>query len=188
MDSKREGHEFLVRDALFLQAIDVDFSEDAAFPGHGVPADAGIGHPTEFIGRDPQLRGNLVQHGAGAAGAFVVHRGQLTFLAGASVLLEDNDLGVLPAQLDDAVGFRVEGLDGQGDGVYLLNVPRPHAVADRGAPGARNKNPEVLGRGVGERPPRSARRSRGTSPAGGSHGVDSRARGFRRSWHPTRRL
>ena len=62
----------------------------------------------QLVGGNLELGVDLVDHRAGAAGALVVHRRDLLLAAAGLVFLEDDDLGVLPAQLDDRVHFGMQ--------------------------------------------------------------------------------
>ena len=76
--------------------------------------------PELLIG-DLQLGHNLVDDGSGAAGALVVHGGNLLLAPTSDGVLEDDDLGVLSAEFDDRIHLRVQLLDRQRDGIDLLH-------------------------------------------------------------------
>ena len=69
--------------------------------------DAVVALLAEFLDRDFQLAVDLIDHRASAAGALVVHRRDFFLAAAFVVVLEDDDLGVLPAQLDDGIHLRM---------------------------------------------------------------------------------
>src|SRR5699024_166397 len=76
----------------------------------------------------PQQGGDLVDEGAGAAGAAAVHP-HIGGGQGAVLLLaEEDDLGVLAAQLHGGAGGGVEGPDGGAVGHHLLDIAGPHLV------------------------------------------------------------
>ena len=68
----------------------------------------------QLVHRHVQQSRHLVDEGAGAAGAGAVH-------ALLQAVAEEDDLGVLAAQLDDRVGAGVQGVHGLGRGVHLLH-------------------------------------------------------------------
>ena len=121
-------HEVARRYSLLLEAVHVGLGEDAALARHRVALAVDITQLAHLGALQLELGGNAVDDGAGAAGALVVHGGQLALAAGALVLQPDDDLGVLAPQLDDRAHIRVEGLGRQGDGVDLLHK----AGADEG--------------------------------------------------------
>ena len=104
---EQRGHQLIGRHAHFLQAVDIGLGEHAALAGHGMQLDALVAHLAELFGGNAQLGVDLVDDRAGAAGALVVHRRNLLLAAGLRVLLEDDDLGVLAAQLDHRAALRV---------------------------------------------------------------------------------
>ena len=126
---EQRRHQLVRRHAHLLQAVDVGLGEHAALAGHRVQLEAVVAHVAELLGGDPQLGVDLVDDRAGAAGALVVHRRDLLLPAGLRVFLEDDDLGVLAAQLDDRADLRVELLDRQRDGVDLLDELGADAAA-----------------------------------------------------------
>src|ERR1035441_156168 len=83
--------------------------------------DALVAHLAELLGGDTQLGVDLIDDGAGAAGALIVHRRHFLLAAGLGVGFEDDDLGVLAAQLDDAAALRVEFFHGERYGVDFLD-------------------------------------------------------------------
>ena len=111
--------------------------------------DAVIGQVRELGGGNLELGVDLVDDRAGAAGALVVHRGDLLLAAGLFVVLEDDDLGVLAAQLDDRVHLGVQLLDGERDGVDFLDKLRADHLGDGAAARSGDKDAGVVGRHTG---------------------------------------
>ena len=117
-------HQLVGRRAFLLQAVDVGLGEDAALARHLVQLDPQVALLAEVVRRNFQLRVDLVDHRAGAAGALVVHRRDLLFPPRFGVRLEDDDLGVLAAQLDHRMDFGVELFDRERDGRDFLDELR----------------------------------------------------------------
>jgi hypothetical protein len=63
--------------------------------------DPAVALQRELSGWNLQLRVNLVNDRACASRALVIHRRDFLLAPGFVIVLEDDDLGVLPAQLDD---------------------------------------------------------------------------------------
>src|SRR5207253_979370 len=95
--------------------------KDAALAGHGVQLQTSISHLAKLFGGDAKLGVDLIDDGAGATGALIVHRRNLLLAAGLGIGLEDDDLGVLAAQLDHAAALGVESLHGERNRVDFLN-------------------------------------------------------------------
>ena len=91
-----------------------------------------------------QLGVDLVDDRAGAAGALVVHRRNFLFAAGFFVVLEDDDLGVLPAEFDDRIDFGVQLFDGERNCGYFLHEFCADLVGDRAAAGAGHEHAGVV--------------------------------------------
>ncbi len=145
---EQRRHQLLGRDAAFLEAVDVGLGEHAALAGDRVDLQADVGEGAERVGRDLQLGGDLVDHHAGAAGALVVHRDRLA-RPPLALLLEDDDLGVLPAELDDRAGVGVAPFDGQHDGRHFLHVARADELGVRGARDAGDEGSRLAARDAG---------------------------------------
>jgi hypothetical protein len=82
------------------QVDDVGLGEDAALGGDVVQLGVVEGELGDLLAGHADLDHALVDGGAGARGALVVHRALGCLVAGLLVLLEDDDLGVLAAELD----------------------------------------------------------------------------------------
>ena len=106
-------HQLVGRRAFFLQTVDIGLSEDTALPRHFVQLDSEKTLLAQFGRGNLQLRVDLVDDCAGTAGAFVIHRWNLLLPAGFRVRFEDDDLGVLTAELDDRVHLRMQFFHGQ---------------------------------------------------------------------------
>ncbi len=134
---EQRRHQLLAMDALLLKAVDVRLGEHAALACHRMNAQPLITEVRQTLGRNPQFGNDLVDDSPGPAGTLVVHRGQFLEPPGLRILLEDDDLGILAAQLDDAANLREQPLDRQADRVDLLDVP--------GADEARQVGPAAAG-------------------------------------------
>ena len=99
---------------LVEQRLDVRLGKDAAAGGDGVDLRGALGQLVQAGGVSVQQRRHLVDERAGAAGAGAVH-------ALLDAIVEVDDLGVLAAELDGAVGLRNEGLHGALGGNDLLD-------------------------------------------------------------------
>ena len=141
---KQRSHQLIRRDALLLQAVDVGLGEDAALARDGMQLDADVALIAQFCGGNLQLGVDLVDDGAGAAGTLIVHRGNLLLAAGVLVFLEDDDLGVLSAQLDHRVHFRMQLLHGQRDRRDFLHELCAHQVGQRASAGAGDEDAAVV--------------------------------------------
>ena len=108
------GGDVLGGRALVEQRLDVGLGEDAAAAGDGVDVLGALGELVEARGVGLEQRGHLVDEGARAAGAGAVH-------ALLDAVVEVDDLGVLAAELDGAVGLGDERLDGALGGDDLLD-------------------------------------------------------------------
>ncbi len=102
---KQRRHQLIGRSADLLQAVDVGFGEHAALAGDFVQLDAVISLLARVRRGNFQLGVDLVDDRAGAAGALVVHRGDLFLAASFVVIFKDDDLGILTAEFDDRINF-----------------------------------------------------------------------------------
>jgi hypothetical protein len=144
-------HDLQRRDAALDQVDDVGLGEHAAFGGDVVQLRVVEADLHDLFIGEADLDHALVDGGAGARRALVVHRGDGGLAAGLLVLLEDDDLGVLTAQLADRADVGVQGLDRQGDRVDLLHELRPDVGADRGAARAGDEGADLVVTQVRER-------------------------------------
>ena len=95
------------------------------------------GECVQFVDGHVQQGGHLVDEGAGAAGAGAVH----PLLQGVA---EEDDLGVLAAQLDDGVGAGDEGPDRGGGGVDLLDKVQAAGLGHAQTGGAGDEELDLL--------------------------------------------
>ena len=140
--------------ALVEQRLDVGLGEDAAAGRDGVDLRGALGELVEARGVGVQQARHLVDEGARAAGAGAVH-------ALLDAVVEVDDLGVLAAELDGAVGLRDERLHGALGGDDLLDELEVEPVGEQHAAGAGDRDAhgrradhlarageELLGRGA----------------------------------------
>ena len=141
---EQRGHQLVGRNALFLQAVDVGLGEDATLAGHGMQLDANVALVAEVCCGNLQLGVDLVDDGAGTAGALVVHRRNLLLAAGVLVFLEDDDLRVLAAELDDGVDFGMELLDRERNRSDFLHELGADQVGQRAATRAGDEDAAIV--------------------------------------------
>ena len=108
------GRHVLLPAALVEDGLDVALGKDAAAGGDGVDLLVAQAQLVQLVHRHVHEGGHLVDEGAGAAGAGAVH----SFLQRSA---EEDDLGILAAQLNDSVGVGNICIDGGGGGVDLLD-------------------------------------------------------------------
>src|SRR5213079_2619087 len=89
-----------------------------------------VAHLAKLLGWNLEFGVDLVDDRASPAGALVIHRGNLLLLARRLVGLEDDDLGILPAEFHDALHVGIHFFDRQTDGIYLLHELRPDSPSD----------------------------------------------------------
>ena len=118
---EERSHQFMGGRAGLLQTVDVGFRKHAALAGNLVQLDAVVGLVGQLGRGNLQLGVDLVDDCARTAGALVVHGGDLLLAPGLFIIFEDDDLGVLPAQLDDRVHLGMKLLDGERNGVHFLH-------------------------------------------------------------------
>ena len=107
--------------ALVDEGLDVALGEHAAAGGDGVRLLRPLGGGVHLVGAHLQKRRHLVDKSTGAAGAGAVH----PHLHASG---EEQDLGVLTAQLDDAVCARGQTVGGHPGGEHLLHEGDAHAL------------------------------------------------------------
>jgi hypothetical protein len=121
--------------ARFDEVDDVGLGEDPALRGNVVELRRVPRDSRGLLLRESDLDHALVDRRAGAGSALVVHGGDRALVAGLLVLLVEDDLRVLPTELDDGTHIGVEVVDRHRDGVHFLHELRPERLAER--PGAR---------------------------------------------------
>ena len=115
--------------ALVDQRLDIALGKHAAAGRDGVGAGGGLGGGVHLVGAHLQKGGHLVDERAGAAGAAAVH----AHLGAAG---QEEDLGVLAAQLDDAVGAGHQPVGRHAGGEHFLHKGDLAAVGQAHAGGA----------------------------------------------------
>ena len=145
------------------QVDDVRLREDAALGGNVVklrrnPIAAG-GPRRRHAGLDHAL----VDRGARARRALVVHRGDGALVARLVVFLKQDDLGVLATEFDHRAHVRVQMVDRHGDCVDFLNEARADRLAQRTRAGSGDERSDVLAGDVGRTPGRWRRAARASS-------------------------
>ena len=125
------------------QRLDVCLGEHAAPAGDAVHRLPLLRQLLKLVRRHVQQGGDLVDEGAGAAGAAAVHPhiGGLE-LSGGLVIVEEDHLGVLTAQFHGGADLRVQGPDGGGVGHHLLDIVGPHGCGDGPPAGPAHTDPE----------------------------------------------
>ncbi len=111
---------------------------------------ADVAHFAKLVGRNAQLGVDLVDHGAGAARALVVHRRQLLLFAGLRIFLEDDDLRVLTAEFDHRSALGIQLLDRERNGVHFLHELRADVLRQARSAGTGDEDAEIFVRSVGQ--------------------------------------
>ena len=142
---KQRRHQLARWDAGFLQAVDIGLGKHAALPCHRVQLQPVVTHLAQVFGRDAQLGVDLVNDGASSSGALVIHGRDLLFAAGLGVFLEDDDLGVLPAQLDHGTALGIQVLDRQRDRIHFLHELGANVRGDAATTRARDEDASLTG-------------------------------------------
>ena len=114
------GGDVLGAGTLIDQRLHITFGKHAAAGGDGIGTLRLLCSLVHFIGAHLQQGSHLVDEGTGAAGTAAVH-------AHLGAVGQKQDLGVLAAQLDDAVGLGHKALDRHAGGEHLLH--KGHAAA-----------------------------------------------------------
>ena len=122
---------------LVQDGLDVALGEHAAPAGDGVDLLVLQGQLVQLVAGDVHQCGHLVDKGAGAAGTAAVH----PLLQRAA---EEDDLGVLTAQLDHRVGARNKGVHSGGGGVHLLDKVHAAGLGDAQARRAGDHHLDLL--------------------------------------------
>ena len=89
-----------------------------------------VSNRSEFVLAHTELEQAFVDGRSGPGGALVIHRRDDLPITCFRVIFEDDDLGVLAAQLDETARIRVEFFDGKGDGVDFLDESRADVFSD----------------------------------------------------------
>src|SRR5439155_3852883 len=142
---EQRRHELVAGYPAFLQAVNIGLGEHAALPCHRVQLQPEVTHLREVFRRDAQLSVDLVNDGASSSGALVVHGRDLLLAACFRVLFEDDDLGVLTAQLDHGTALRIQVLDRQRDRVDLLDELGADVRGDAAAARAGDEDASLTG-------------------------------------------
>ena len=114
------GGDILGTGTLIDQRLHVTFCKHAAAGSDGIGALRLLGSLVHFLGAHLQQGGHLVDESTGAAGTAAVH-------AHLGTVGQKQDLGILAAQLDDAIGLGHKALDRHAGGEHLLH--KGHAAA-----------------------------------------------------------
>ena len=127
-----------------MQAVNIGFSKDTALPCYFVQLDVVISLLCEFLDWDLQLGIDFVNDRARTSGALVIHGRNLLLAAGLVVILEHDDLRVLPAQFDHRIHFGMELLDRQRHSCHFLHELRANLLGNRAAARAGQKHARVM--------------------------------------------
>ena len=122
------------------QVLQVGLGEDAAARSHGVEGGGAAGEVIQLGDGYAEQGRHLVDEGAGAAGAGAVHAH-----IRAVALVEEDDLGVLAAHIDEGAHLRVAAVHHLGGGDHLLDEGPGVRLGDAHA---RRAGDEKLDRGV----------------------------------------
>jgi len=130
-------HDLQAGDAALHEVDDVGLGEDSALGRHMVQLAVVKGDAAHLVLGHAHLDHALVVHRR--------HRVLVGLAVFALLGAEDDDLGVLAAQLDDRAHRGVEALDGQGDGVDLLDEAGAQRLGEGAAARARDEDANLLG-------------------------------------------
>ena len=114
------GGDILGAGTLIDQRLHIAFGEHAAAGSDGIGALRLLGSLVHFLGAHLQQGSHLVDECTGAAGTAAVH-------AHLGAVGQKQDLGILAAQLNDAIGLWHKALDRHAGGEHLLH--KGHAAA-----------------------------------------------------------
>ena len=123
--------------ALVQDGLDVALGKYAAAAGDGVDLFVLQRQLVQLIAGHIHQCGHLVDEGAGAASAAAVH----AFFQSAA---EEDDLGVLAAQLNDRIGAGDEGVHCGGSGVHLLHEVDAAGLGHTQTGGAGDDHPHLM--------------------------------------------
>ena len=141
---KQRRHQLVRRRSHFLQTVDVGFREYAALSGHFVQLDAFVFLFGQLDRRNFQLGIDLVDHGAGAARALIVHRRNLLLAPSLIIVLEHDNLRVLPPEFDHRIDLGMELFDSKRDCRDFLHEFRADLLCDAAATGAGHEHASIL--------------------------------------------
>ena len=149
-DGIGERAEDLARgDAGFDEVDDVGLGKDTTLRGDGMQLGVVPGHAADVTRIEAEFDEAFVDGGAGAGGAFVIHRGDGAFGAVFAAGFVDDDLRVLAAELDDAACFRMEAIHGHGDRIDLLHKLRTERLRERLRAGTGHEDARDARKGCG---------------------------------------
>ena len=131
------GSNVLGAGTLIDQRLHVTFGEHAAAGGDGVGALGILCRFVHLVGTHLQQSRHLVDEGAGAAGAAAVH-------AHLGAIGQEQDLGILAAQLNDTVRLGHKALDRHAGGEHLLYKGHAAAVGQTHASRTGNAQQRLL--------------------------------------------
>ncbi len=100
----------------------------------------------EFCSGDLEFGVDFVDDCSRATSALIVHRRNFLLAPSLLVVLEDYDLRILSAQLDDGIDLGVKFFDRQRDSMHLLNKLRTDHLRDGSATGAGDEDACILRR------------------------------------------
>jgi hypothetical protein len=98
--------------------------------------------PAQPLARNGQLGGQLVNERPGTARALVIHAGRALAAIACLPGVEEQNLGVLSAQLDGRLGVGIASLNGQRDRIHFLYEPPAGNAGDLAGPGSRQAQPD----------------------------------------------
>ncbi len=141
---KQRRHQFVGRGADLLQTVDVGLGKYAALASDPVQLDAVVSLLAELFHGNFELGVDLVDDCAGSAGAFVIHGRNFLLAAGFLIVLENDNFGILPAELDDGIHFGMHLLDRQRNRRDFLHELRADLLGDGAATGAGHEHARIV--------------------------------------------